>query len=86
MKTTEFDYTLPSDLIAQTPVEPRDASRLMVLHRNTGKIVHRTFHDILEFLRPGDLLVGNDSRTILRVCTGSSRRAGRWRSSCCGRT
>ena len=64
MKTSEFDYTLPSELIAQTPIEPRDASRLMVLHRSTGKIAHRTFHDILEFLRPGDLLVGNDSRTI----------------------
>ena len=64
MKTSDFDYTLPPELIAQTPIEPRDASRLMVLHRSTGKIVHRTFHDILEFLRPGDLLVGNDSRTI----------------------
>ena len=64
MKTTEFDYILPPELIAQTPIEPRDASRLMVLHRSTGKIAHRTFHDILEFLRPGDLLVGNDSRTI----------------------
>jgi S-adenosylmethionine:tRNA ribosyltransferase-isomerase len=64
MKTSDFDYILPSELIAQTPIEPRDASRLMVLHRSTGKIVHRAFHDILEFLRPGDLLVGNDSRTI----------------------
>jgi len=64
MKTSDFDYILPSELIAQTPIEPRDASRLMVVHRSTGKIVHRTFHDILEFLRPGDLLVGNDSRTI----------------------
>jgi S-adenosylmethionine:tRNA ribosyltransferase-isomerase len=64
LKTSEFDYTLPPELIAQTPVEPRDASRLMVLHRSTGKIVHRAFPDILEFLRPGDLLVGNDSRTI----------------------
>ena len=64
MKTSDFDYILPPELIAQTPIEPRDASRLMVLHRSTGKIAHRTFHDILEFLRPGDLLVGNDSRTI----------------------
>ena len=85
MKTTEFDYTLPPELIAQTPIEPRDASRLMVVHRSTGKVVHRTFHDILEFLRPGDLLVGNDSRTIPAGCTGPSRRAGRWRSFCCGR-
>ncbi len=64
MKTSDFDYTLPPDLIAQTPVEPRDASRLLVLDRRTGQIIHRTFHDILDYLRPGDLLVGNDSRTI----------------------
>jgi S-adenosylmethionine:tRNA ribosyltransferase-isomerase len=64
MKTNEFDYNLPPELIAQTPIEPRDVSRLLVLDRGTGQIVHRTFHDILEYLRPGDLLVGNDSRVI----------------------
>ena len=64
MKTTEFDYFLPPEQIAQTPIEPRDASRLMVLDRRTGGITHRTFRDILDYLRPGDLVVGNDSRVI----------------------
>jgi len=64
LKTSDFDYNLPPDLIAQTPIEPRDASRLMVLDRSTGQIVHRTFHAILDYLRPGDLLVGNNSRVI----------------------
>lgn len=64
MKTSDFDYHLPPELIAQTPVEPRDASRLMVVERATGNITHRIFRDILDYLRPGDLLVGNDSRVI----------------------
>ena len=64
MKTNDFDYNLPPELIAQTPIEPRDASRLLVLDRRTGGITHRVFRDILEYLRPGDLLVGNDSRVI----------------------
>ena len=64
MKTIEFDYVLPPGLIAQTPIEPRDASRLLVLDRRTGQIVHRTFHDILDYLRPGDLQGGNNSRVI----------------------
>ncbi len=64
MKTSDFDYYLPPELIAQSPIEPRDASRLMVVDRSTGTITHRIFRDILEYLRPGDLLVGNDSRVI----------------------
>ncbi|MFZ2486634.1 MAG: tRNA preQ1(34) S-adenosylmethionine ribosyltransferase-isomerase QueA [Anaerolineae bacterium] len=64
MYTSDFDYTLPAGRIAQTPVEPRDASRLMVIHRATGVIEHRTFADIVEYLQPGDLLVANDSRVI----------------------
>ena len=64
MKTSEFRLYLPPELIAQTPIEPRDASRLMVVDRRTGGISHRTFHDILDYLRPGDLVVGNDSRVI----------------------
>lgn len=64
MKTADFDYDLPPELIAQTPVEPRDASRLLVLHRQTGTIEHRHFRDIVDYLRPGDLLIGNDSRVI----------------------
>jgi S-adenosylmethionine:tRNA ribosyltransferase-isomerase len=64
LKTSDFDYFLPPELIAQTPVEPRDASRLLVVERATGQLGHRRFSDLLEYLRPGDLLVGNDSRVI----------------------
>ncbi len=64
MRTCEFDYDLPPQLIAQTPVEPRDASRLMVLHRNDKRIEHRCFRDIGSYLEPGDLLVANESRVI----------------------
>ena len=54
MKTSDFDYALAPEFIAQTPVEPRDASRLMVVHGTTGQIEHRVFRDIGEYLRPGD--------------------------------
>jgi len=64
MKTADFDYELPEELIAQTPIEPRDASRLMVLDHVTGAIEHRIFRDIVEYIRPGDVLVANDSRVI----------------------
>jgi S-adenosylmethionine:tRNA ribosyltransferase-isomerase len=64
MKTSDFDYQLPSQLIAQTPVEPRDASRLMVVQREHGSIAHKRFHQLGECLRAGDLLVCNDSRVI----------------------
>ena len=64
MKTAEFDYHLPKELIAQTPVEPRDHSRLMVLSRADGSIEHRYFYDLPDYLRSGDLLVFNDSRVI----------------------
>jgi len=64
VKTAEFDYELPSELIAQTPIEPRDASRLMVVYRHTGEVVHRHFYDLPEFLCPYDLLVHNESRVI----------------------
>ena len=64
MKTHDFYYDLPQELIAQTPLEQRDASRLMVLNRQTGEISHRHFHDILGYLNPGDCLVMNDSRVL----------------------
>lgn len=64
MKTSDFDYDLPESFIAQTPVEPRDSSRLMVLNRATGQIEHRIFREIGEYLRPGDLLVLNQTRVI----------------------
>jgi len=62
--TEEFAYDLPEELVAQTPIEPRDASRLLVLHRGSGALEHRHFRDILEYLRPGDLLVANETRVI----------------------
>ncbi|MDH4137016.1 MAG: S-adenosylmethionine:tRNA ribosyltransferase-isomerase, partial [Anaerolineae bacterium] len=64
MKTSDFDYELSQSLIAQTPIEPRDASRLMVLDRRTGTIEHRHFRDILDYLQSGDVLVCNESRVI----------------------
>ena len=64
MKTDDFDYHLPEELIAQTPVEPRDHSRLMVLDRASGNLEHRRFYDLPDYLRPGDVLVFNDSRVI----------------------
>jgi hypothetical protein len=64
MKTSDFDYTLPTEAIAQTPAEPRDSSRLLVLNRTNGQIEHRSFFEIKEYLRPGDLLVLNQTRVI----------------------
>jgi S-adenosylmethionine:tRNA ribosyltransferase-isomerase len=64
MKIGDFDYDLPPEFIAQTPVEPRDASRLMVLDRNSGSLTHTYFREIGQFLRPGDLLVLNETRVI----------------------
>ena len=64
LKTSDFDYELPQELIAQTPIEPRDHSRLMVVRRADGRICHARFCDLPEYLRPGDLLVFNDSRVI----------------------
>lgn len=64
LETAAYDYHLPPECIAQQPVEPRDASRLLVLHRATGRVEHRRFRDLPEYLEPGDLLVANDSEVI----------------------
>ena len=64
MKTHDFWYDLPEELIAQTPLERRDSSRLMVMDRNTGALEHRHFYDIVSYLNPGDCLVMNDSRVL----------------------
>jgi S-adenosylmethionine:tRNA ribosyltransferase-isomerase len=64
MQLADFDYELPADLIAQTPIEPRDASRLLVVPCGNGSFTHRNFADIREYLRPGDLLVLNQTRVI----------------------
>ena len=64
MKTHDFWYDLPEELIAQTPLQQRDTSRLCVLDRETGKVTHKHFYDILDYLKPGDCLVMNDSRVL----------------------
>lgn len=64
MKTSDFNFDLPQELIAQTPIEDRSASRLMVLDKETGEIEHKIFRDIKEYLKPGDCLVLNDTRVI----------------------
>ena len=60
----EYDYHLPSHLIAQYPSDDRSSSRLMLLDRNTGKVSHRTFRDLLDYIDPGDCLVFNDSKVF----------------------
>lgn len=64
MKTHDFWYDLPEELIAQTPLEQRDASRLMVMDRVSGEVTHKHFYDIVDYLHPGDCLVMNDSRVL----------------------
>lgn len=64
MKLEEFNYNLPERLIAQTPIEKRDESRLLVLHRATGKLEHRHFYDLPEYLNAGDVLVINDTKVL----------------------
>jgi len=64
LRTADFDYHLPEERIAQHPIEPRDASRMMVLDRKTGAMTHRHFYDILDYLQPNDVLVINDSKVI----------------------
>jgi S-adenosylmethionine:tRNA ribosyltransferase-isomerase len=64
VRTSDFDYPLPPEFIAQRPASPRDSSRLMVLHRDGGPIEHRIFRDLPQYLRPGDALVLNETRVI----------------------
>ncbi|MDB6065478.1 MAG: S-adenosylmethionine:tRNA ribosyltransferase-isomerase [Pedosphaera sp.] len=76
MKTADFDFVLPEELIAQTPAPARDASRLLVLERETGKLAHKNFRDLLEYLRPGDVLVLNNSRVIPARLRGINAKTG----------
>jgi S-adenosylmethionine:tRNA ribosyltransferase-isomerase len=76
MRTEDFDFVLPPALIAQTPAPARDQSRLLVLDRATGGLVHRAFPDLLEYLHPGDVLVLNDSRVIPARLPGRNQRTG----------
>jgi len=93
VRLQEFDYDLPEELIAQEPLPERDQSRLLVLNRETGEVRHRRFPDIVEYLRPGDVMVLNDTRVVAtrlrgRKTTGGTVEAlllaslggGRWRA------
>src|SRR5271154_1193753 len=76
MRTADFDFTLPPELIAQQPAPKRDESRLLVLHRNDGHLEHRKFRDLLEFLRADDVLVLNNSRVIPARLRGMNAKTG----------
>ena len=64
MKTVDFYYDLPKELIAQTPLEPRDSSKMMVLSKEDGSILHKHFYDVVDMLNDGDCLILNDSRVL----------------------
>jgi S-adenosylmethionine:tRNA ribosyltransferase-isomerase len=77
MNTSDFDYPLPPELIAQTPAEPRDQSRLLVLRRSDGSLEHHRFSDIVDFIRASDVLVLNDTRVIPARLQGQKGSGGR---------
>ena len=76
MKTSDFFYELPKELIAQTPIEPRDSSRLMILDRESGAIEHKIFHDLIDYLNEGDCLILNDTRVIPARIYGVKQETG----------
>src|ERR1019366_4356200 len=76
MRPANVDYELPPELIAQAPAPQRDESRLLVLHRGSGQVEHHRFRDFLEYLRPGDLLVLNNSRVIPARLRGANAHTG----------
>ncbi len=76
MKTSDFNYELPEELIAQTPVEPRDHSRLLVYHRKDGSVDHRHFYDIVDYLHPEDALVINETKVIPARLLGVKEETG----------
>jgi len=76
LRTDDFDYDLPQELIAQKPIEPRDMSRLLVVNRQNGTIEHRHFPDILSFFQAGDVMVFNDSRVIPARLSGTKLKTG----------
>ena len=76
MKITDFDYNLPEELIAQKPADKRDSSRLLVVHRDSGKIEHKHFYDIINYLNPGDLMVLNNSKVLPARLFGETEGTG----------
>ncbi len=76
MRTDDFDYELPQELIAQTPLEKRDASRLLIMDKNTGELVHEHFNNIIDYLIPGDVLVLNDTKVIPARLIGVKEETG----------
>ncbi len=76
MRTADFDYELPNELIAQEPIEPRDAARLLVVHRRTGALEHRRVCDLPDLLEPGDLVVANRSRVLAARIRGTLKGGG----------
>ena len=77
MKTSDFDYYLPEELIAQTPVEPRDSSRLLVYDRNSGEVYHKHFYDLPQFLKKGDVLVRNNTKVLPARMFGYTVKGGK---------
>lgn len=77
MKTTDFDYYLPENLIAQTPAEPRDCSRLLVYDKKTDTVYHKHFYDIKSFLKKGDLLVRNNTKVLPARLFGKTQNGGK---------
>ena len=76
MKLSEFDFILPEELIAQHPTQKREESRLLILHKNTNKIEHKHFYDIIDYLKPGDVLVRNNSKVIPARLYGTKKDTG----------
>ncbi len=76
IKTSDFDYELPQELIAQTPLKDRKTSRMMVLHKNSGAFEHRHFYDIYEYVKPGDVLIRNNTRVIPARLFGTKEETG----------
>ena len=83
MEVTEFDYDLPQELIAQTPLVHRDASRLLILDKNTGAIEHKHFYDILDELVPGDTLVLNNTKVLPARLIGEKKQRKLLLNFCC---
>ena len=82
LNTNDFDFHLPEELIAQTPLEKRDASKLLMVNRQTGEFQDRHFHSIIEMLEPGDALVMNDTRVLPARLHGQKEETGAMLNSC----